>query len=363
MGLAWKAIRSLLFQLDPERAHTLAIDALEAAGRRRWARRLVRWWFRHEDLSLSTRVMGIDFANPIGVAAGFDKDARVPHSLAALGFGHVEVGSVLARPWNGNPRPRVFRLPRDEAVVNRMGLPSGGATRAARNLARVYPGVPVGVNLARAGPLPADEPDRALEELCSVAQVMAPLSSYLTLNASCPNTADGATLEDPARMAEAIRALLEAIASPAPPLLVKLSPDLDERTAVALASEACAAGAAGILAGNTTRGREGLQTSDAEIAAIGRGGLSGAPQLGATRARVRALRQALGPAPVLIACGGIATGRDVYSMIRHGADLCQLYTAMVFHGPGTPGRICRELAECLRRDGARSVESIRGADL
>ncbi len=363
MGLPYRVLRALLFRLDPERSHHLALSAAELASSRRWVRKLVDWWYAFRDPVLHSRAMGLEFPNPLGLAAGFDKDARAVPLLASLGFGHVEVGSVLARPWSGNPLPRVFRLPRDGALVNRLGLPSEGASRVATRLGRAYPGVPVGANVARAGPAEGRPASELAAELVEAAVELAPRVSYLTLNGSCPNTGDGRLLEDRGILREVLAELGRRLGPSGPPMLLKLSPDLGEAEAEALATTAIEAGAQGLICGNTTTRRDGLSTPAATLEGIGRGGLSGTPLLERTLARIARMRRHLGPGPALVACGGISTGRDVYRAIRAGADLAQIYTALVYRGPGAPSTIARELAYELRAAGAPCPEAVRGLDL
>lgn len=359
--LVYPLVRRLLFLLDPESSHEAALAVGERLATRSWAVAALRWLFAPRTPGLATRALGLEFRSPIGLAAGFDKDARLVPLLGALGFGHLEIGSVLPAPYLGNPRPRLFRLPADRAIVNRMGLPSRGAARVAEALAHSYAGCPVGVNLARIGSGNGGAA-RIVDELAGSAVLLGPVATWLTINASCPNTEDGRTLEDPALIKAVLAEVLARLGTPRPPVLVKLSPDLAEPDALRLAAAAIEAGAAGLVCGNTTRSRDGLSTAPAAIDAIGAGGLSGPPLYARVLDRIGRLRRTLGPGPTLVACGGVTHGREVFALIKRGADLVQVYTALVYRGPAAPGLMAAELAAELDRTGARSLDAIRGSD-
>lgn len=365
----YRFFRPLLFALGAEPAHRVATGAAHLAQATHTAPLLAPLFaFEHE--ALHQQVWGLDFANPVGLAAGFDKNAVLVPFWERLGFGFVEVGSVSARPARGNPRPRAFRLPEDAALINRMGLNNQGARRVARRLARVVPRVrmPLGINLAKTHD-PSILGEAAVEDFRQSFRLLAPHAAYVTLNISCPNTAEGKTFEDPA----ALDALLSAVfaertaAGLDVPVLVKLSPPLTDRVVFdslveELVAVARAHGVAGFVATNTAADREGLSTPEAVLDAIGRGGLSGAPIERRATQLVRYLYQKTGGSVPIIGVGGIASAEAAYAKIRAGASLVQLYTGLVYEGPGLVRRIKEGLVELLRRDGLASVRDAVGAD-
>jgi len=345
--LAWPVLRCL----DPEAAHRLAVFALK--------RRLMPTPTAHDDASLRQRLWGLDFANPIGLAAGFDKDAEVAGAMLDQGFGFVETGTVTPLPQPGNPKPRVFRLARDRAVINRLGFNSLGADAVTRNLERlVRRSGPVGVNIGK-NAASAD----AARDYAAGALALARLADYLVVNVSSPNTPGLRALQS----RDALSALLDAVqaalaeASPAnpPPLLLKVAPDLTDDDKRDIAAVAVDKNLAGIIATNTTVARPPTLT---DPKAGEQGGLSGQPLFEpSTRVLADFYRLTRGRMP-LIGVGGVASGAQAYAKIRAGASLVQLYTALVFDGPGIVTRVKRELAECLLRDGFATVADAVGAD-
>lgn len=347
----YRALRPALFLLDPETAHRAAVATLKLLPARAAPA---------DDPILATELWGLRLPNPIGLAAGFDKHAEAPDALLDLGFGHVEVGGVTPRPQAGNPRPRVFRLAEDRAVVNRYGLNSQGLDAVATRLeARRRRGC-VGVNLGKN----KDTADEAAD-YAEGASRLSGSAQYLVINVSSPNTPGLRDLQGRDAMRRIILATKEArdaaVADPArrPPLLVKLAPDLDEAALADVAEVALATGLDGLVMGNTTvtrpdglAGRHRAQT----------GGLSGAPLAGLALERLAALYRLTGGRVPLVGCGGIASGADAYARIRAGASLVQLYTALIYEGPGLAGRVKRELAALLRRDGCAHVREAVGAD-
>jgi len=358
--------RSVLFALEAERAH----DVASWVGRlaQLVPHDLVRGFDPVGGPAQRQRVWGIDFPHPVGLAAGCDKNARLLRFWALVGFGAIEVGSVSARPAVGNPRPRAFRLPRDQALVNRMGLNNDGALVIARRLARLSRGpVPIGANLVKTHD-PAIAGSGALDDFEASFRAVAPVARWITLNVSCPNTVEGKTFEEPAaldlllgRIGVAARDLRRA-----PPVLVKLSPCGPAGPDLGLLAEtvaiARAHGVAGFVAANTAADREGLVSDAAELARVGRGGLSGPPLAVRSEILVRALFRATGGAVPIIGVGGIDSGLAAYRRIRAGATLVQLYTALVYHGPGVVHRVRAELGALLARDGFARVADAVGAD-
>jgi dihydroorotate dehydrogenase len=342
--------RPILRALPPETAHRLTLGALAAGlgGRARVP----------DPPALAQRLWGRDFPNPIGIAAGFDKDAQVHDALLRLGFGFVEVGTVTPLPQPGNPRPRVFRLDADRALINRLGFNSGGldalvARLDARRGRRV--GI-VGVNIGRN----RDSADAVADYAAGVRRTAA-LADYLVVNVSSPNTPGLRDLQASAVLEDLLRRLLavRSETGASPPLLVKIAPDLSPGERADIAAVALATGIDGIVVANTTVARPpGLRSSHAGEA----GGLSGRPLFEPSTALIGEIyRLTLGRLPI-VGVGGVASAADAYAKIRSGASLVQLYTALVFAGPALLGEIKAGLAELLRRDDFSSVAEAVGAD-
>jgi dihydroorotate dehydrogenase len=362
----YRFLRPLLFRMSPERAHAVALRAAEVL--QRTAGSFVASQYQFEDERLKQRIWGRTFPNPIGLAAGADKNARAVPFWEALGFGFVEVGSVSARPAPGNPTPRAFRLPEDQALINRLGLNNDGAEAVAERLqhGRTEHGRPLGINLAKTH-APDIMGDAALEDFRASFRTLVSAADYITLNVSCPNTPDGGTFEDPA----ALDALLEMVAEEqevpglAVPVLVKLSPPpsdqvlFDTRLEEILAV-AAARGVDGFVATNTTPDRQGLRTSAERLADIGDGGLSGPPLAARSTRLVRYLYQATDGAIPIVGVGGVHDAESAYAKIRAGASLVQLYTALVYEGPALVRRIKRGLVERLSEDGYASLKDAVG---
>jgi dihydroorotate dehydrogenase len=319
--------RVFLARLDPERAHHLAfavIRALPLVGP--FVRALTR-----PDPGLVVRTLGIEFPSPFGVAAGFDKDARGIRGLGLLGFGHVEVGTLTARAQPGNPRPRLFRLIPDRAVINRMGFNNKGAQAAIRPLraaGRRRNRPVIGVNIGKSRAVQVDD---AITDYLESTRLLAPLADYLVVNVSSPNTPGLRGLQELDRLAPLLEKVRDAAG--ATPVLVKVAPDLTDDEAERIAALVVRLGLDGIVATNTTLSREGLRTDPAKVAAAGDGGLSGAPLAPRSLELLRVLRAAVPPGMCIISVGGVETGADVARRLAAGATLVQGYTAFLYRGP------------------------------
>lgn len=339
--ILWRVLRPLAFRLDPERAHDLTISLLA-----HWS----RWFSGALDTrdparapGLAVDRMGLHFPNPLGLSAGLDKDAVAVPAWQSLGFGFIEVGTITALPQPGNPRPRLFRLTADGALVNRMGFNNGGADAAAGRLERLRERailqVPLGVNLGKSKVTPAEE---AAEDYQRSFERLGALADYVVVNISSPNTPG---LRDLQRAGEVTR-ILEAVQKPnqrlsAPrPVLVKLAPDLADEDAILCAQAALAAGCAGLVLTNTSIRFEGLRTPTQGLS----GGLSGRPILARSTELLRLVRQALGPEPVLIGVGGIMDPAGARAKLDAGADLIQIYTGLIYQGPGFVRQVLRGLS-------------------
>jgi dihydroorotate dehydrogenase len=347
--MAYQRAFPLLDRIDPERAHRLAILALKSG--------LVGADRRPTPPILRQTLFGMSFPNPIGLAAGFDKDGEVYRQTLALGFGFVELGSVTPHPQPGNPRPRLFRLTADRAVINRMGFNNRGiAAMAARLRNRDRARGIVGINLGK-----NKEQTDAAADYTAGTRLLGPLADYLVINVSSPNTPGLRALQSRDALARLIAAVLEARAaiSPRPPLLLKIAPDLTDADAKDIAEVALASGLDGLIVSNTTIARPaGLDPRFAAEA----GGLSGRPLLQPATQLLRDFYRRTGGKLPIIGVGGVASGADAYAKIRAGASLVQLYTALVFEGPGLVGRIKDGLAALLARDGFHNIAEAVGAD-
>jgi dihydroorotate dehydrogenase len=341
-GLVTRAMRAL----DPEDAHTLAIRALEAGlGPRGGA----------DDPILATEVAGLSLPNPVGLAPGFDKNAQVFGPMLRAGFGFVECGTVTPRPQAGNPRPRLFRLTEDRAVINRMGFNNQGLEAFAARLSRGRPGV-VGANVGAN----KDSEDRIGDYVVCLRRLWG-MASYFTLNISSPNTPGLRALQTRAALEELLGRVAEARDSlpreGLVPMFLKVAPDLEDGEVETIVETVAAHGLSGIIVSNTTIGRPALKSRFRDEA----GGLSGAPLMGLSTEVLGRFAEAAQGRLLLIGAGGIASGADAYAKIRAGACAVQLYSALAFEGPGLVTRIKRELAARLRADGFASVRDAVGA--
>jgi dihydroorotate dehydrogenase len=346
----YRACRPVLFALPAETAHRTVHAGLRAVQGTPAERALARR-YRVDDDRLTVRAFGVDFENPVGVAAGFDKNAEIPNALAALGFGHVEVGGVTARPQSGNRRPRMFRLREDEAIVNRMGLNNDGAAVVGERLARTDASVPLGVNVALSEATDAaDAPADYLETYERVGDH----ADYVVVNVSCPNSEGFRDLQN----RDSLEAILGALADAgADPLLVKLSPDLPDPAVVDALDVVEEEGLDGVIATNTTTDRPADLASPNRAE---RGGLSGRPIAQRSTEMVRFVAERT-DVPV-VGVGGVRDAESAYAKIRAGASLVQLYTGLVYEGPSLARDVNRGLCRLLERDGFDSVEAAVGAD-
>jgi dihydroorotate dehydrogenase len=344
-------LRRLLFRLDAETSHGIGMAALRTAqALPGMTAALARRNLMRAD-ALRQTLFGREFPNPVGLAAGFDKDAVAVRALPALGFGFVEVGTVTPLPQPGNPRPRLFRHPAEHSLQNALGFNNGGMEAMRRRLARLHPFVlPLGVNL---GKNKATPPERALDDYETLIRGLHDLCDYLVVNLSSPNTPGLRDLQNEAF----VRSLLGLAAEiTRKPVLVKISPDLTPEQAVALSETAVEAGAAGIIATNTTVDYSLIP------AAQDFGGISGQVLREKSFRILEAVAKALFGRTVLISVGGIDSGAEAYRRLRAGASLVQIYTALIYEGPSLPRRINEELLRLMERDGVKTIGEVIGAD-
>ncbi len=348
-GLA-RLAQPLLFALPPEEAHSATIKAL-ASG-------LYPRADAPDDPRLACDVLGLRFSNPLGVSAGFDKNGEVPGALLAMGCGFAEVGTITPRPQPGNPKPRVFRLIRDRAVINRQGFPSQGHAAVLARLQRRRPAGIVGINIGAN----RDSTDRVSDYVSGI-EAFADIASYFMANISSPNTPGLRTLQAPQALEEllagmmAARTRLAAAGRPAPPVLIKIAPDIDEADVETMVEQMLRHGVDGLAVANTTVSRAGLQDVETGRQA---GGLSGRPLFHRSTVMLARIYRMVGTRIVLIGSGGIESGETALAKIEAGASLLQLYTALIYEGAGLVGRIKRHLAVALDEAKANSLAELRG---
>jgi dihydroorotate dehydrogenase len=360
-------LKPVLFRLDAELAHNLVIAAMRHASPPALLRRL----YGYRDARLACRVWGIDFTSPIGLAAGLDKNGVAVDALAACGFSHVEIGTVTGQGQPGNPKPRLFRLLADQAVINRMGFNNQGAAAVAAHLSARYatrrPACVLGINLGKSKVV---DLGAALSDYEISVRALGPLADYVVVNVSSPNTPGLRDLQGEAHLRPllaGVRAALDAVA-PGKPLLLKIAPDLSDDGIDAAVDVALGTGCNGLIATNTTITRGGLRTSPVRVDGIGAGGLSGAPlraRSTAVLARVarRVLAQPTAQRVPVIGVGGVDSAEAAWEKLSHGATLVQVYSAMVYHGPALVGRINRGLVRLLERNGLKHISDAIGRAL
>jgi dihydroorotate dehydrogenase len=342
-ALAAPALRAL----DPEFAHTLTVKALKLGGGLARA--------EPDDPRLAVQALGLEFPNPLGLAAGFDKNAETMQAMLAAGFGFVEAGTVTPRPQSGNPKPRIFRLVEDRAVINRLGFNNEGLGPARERLRAVQHNAGIrGINIGAN----KDAADRVADYVTGLKE-LGPLASYVTVNISSPNTPGLRGLQNKAELAALISALIEARATLARrvPMLIKIAPDLDEHACADIAELVTGSGIDGLIVSNTTIARPTLKSRHANET----GGLSGRPLFLRSTEVLRTMRRLTQGKITLIGVGGVASGADAYAKIKAGATLVQLYTALTYEGIDLIPRIKRELLEHLERDGHQTIADAIGA--
>ena len=350
--MLYKLLKPAAFCLDSEYAHDLAISGLEKTGQCRISRAALASVYSLEDARLAQTLWGLRFPNPLGMAAGFDKNARTIPALAALGFGFVEIGTVTPRPQQGNPRPRIFRLPDDQAIINRMGFPNEGADAVAARLARLNkPAIPLGINLGKNKDTPLED---AAQDYIGAFEKLFPYGDYCVINVSSPNTPGLRLLQGADYLGalmtqiQAANQRLAALHQRAPmPCLLKIAPDLAVEDLEAI----------GALARVSGVGIDGLISSVNET-----GGLSGMPLRARSTQVIRTLYRVVGKHVPIIGVGGVSNGQDAYEKLRAGASLVQVYTAFIYQGPVITRSIKTQLLTLLRRDGFNSVGEAVGVD-
>ena len=342
-----KLLRPWLFRMDAETAHHTVFNQVKKLQKSDAFLKLVHDFTAVKSASLEVTTSGLTFPNPVGLAAGFDKNAELMPALAASGFGFLEIGSITARKSEGNPKPRMFRLPADRALINRMGLNNEGAEPVTQRLSERSISLPVGVNIAKTPGIHKDT-DSSIQDYVFSFRLAVETADYITLNISCPNTGDGKSFEDPGLF----RKLLEAVLPhrlTSVPVFVKFSADTGDKELDELIRISEELKVDGYVAVNTSNTRSGLKTANELLTKIGNGGLSGIPLQKNADERVVFIRERVEPQKTVISVGGIFTGEDALRRLNAGANLIQVYTALVYEGPQLPGKINDYLRNRLNR--------------
>ena len=362
--MIWNLIRPLLFALPPETVHNLVFNLIEATQTVEWLQKIIHRVYIVEEQCLKTNVLGLEFPNPIGLAAGLDKNARLLPFWHSLGFGFVEVGTITPLPQQGNPSPRLFRLPTDEALINRMGFNNEGEKVIRERLVSLlrkgkWPSFPVGINLGKGKGTPLE---KAKEDYLTLLDDFLDLGDYFVVNVSSPNTPGLRRLQEKSRLNDllaAAQARNQTRCRPhVRPLLLKVDPDLEWSILDEVLELCIKHRLAGIIATNTTLSREGLRTTKTES-----GGLSGRPLCKRSLEVIRYIYRAHKGQLPIIGVGGIFTAEDAYAKIRAGASLVQAYTGFVYRGPALACEINRGLIRLLKRDGISKISEAVGKDV
>lgn len=355
---AYQKALNVMFRVRPERIHGIITQGLAVVQFATPVNRVMSRVIPVRDSRLSQEVFGVTFPRPLGLAAGFDKNADSPDAWAALGFGYAELGTVTASPQAGNPTPRLFRLKQDQAILNRMGFNNDGAAEVAGNLRRRSADDVIGINIGKTKVVPAEE---AVDDYRRSASLLGRLADYLVVNVSSPNTPGLRDLQ----AVESLRPILSAVqeATENIPVLVKIAPDLSDGDVDAVADLALELGLAGIVATNTTISRDGLHTDPAEVAAMGAGGISGPPVAQRSLEVLQRLHDRVGEKLVLISVGGISTPEQAWERIAAGATLLQGYTGFIYHGPDWIRDIHRGLLDQLDAHGLADLAEAVGCGL
>lgn len=357
-------IRPILFRLPAETAHQFALKSLRVGLASSFVRNSVARRMQNEPFGKLNR-FGLEFRNPIGLAAGFDKNGNYTRELAALGFGFIEVGTVTNEPQGGNPKPRLFRLPKDRALINRLGFNNVGAAQIAENLRRRRPDCVLGVNIGKSRNVAIED---SIPDYLASFRAIYDVADYIAINISSPNTPGLRALQHHELLGSLLQALQEkndeltkrnSLGKPKP-LLLKIAPDLSGAEIESIVDVALQANVAGIIATNTTVNRDGLQTPTDEVRACGEGGLSGAPLRDRANEVISVIYRASRGALPIVGVGGVFTAEDAWQKICAGASLVQLYTGFVYEGPGMVKRINEGLVGILQREGLRSLDDAVG---
>ncbi len=351
-------LRPLLFRLSADYTHEATTKMASSFSKSEWILKSVDALYNYGDQRLSQNIWGLTFPNPVGLAAGFDKNATSSPLMASLGFGFVEVGSVTANPSTGNPKPRSFRLPKDLSLINRLGLNNDGAQTISRRLKKLNLPIPLGVNIAKTHD-PSIVGELALNDYLTSFNLVKDFADYITLNISCPNTEEGKTFEEPKPLEDLLVKLGIEKDSSLPPVLVKFSVDLEPNQLSELLSVCEEHAVGGYVATNTSSSRNNLTTSKNIISDIGRGGLSGKAIAHKSTTIIEQISAKTKGEKTIIGVGGIDSCRDAIDKLKAGADLLQIYTGLVYEGPSLVQKINKELSAYMNK---HSIEKIYHID-
>jgi len=355
----YKAIvRPFLFRFNSDLAHESTVCWAEKAASSRSLRWLAKFLYDYQHPSLRQEVTGLEFRNPVGLAAGFDKNGTLAPIMESLGFGFVEVGSITANSSTGNPKPRSFRLPEDQSLINRMGLNNDGAATIVKRLQKLRLSIPLGVNIAKTHD-PAIAGESALEDYRESLLLARNVADYITLNISCPNTREGKTFEEPETLGRLLDYLDVSSDLTLPPLFLKLSSDLEKEQLRELLAIARSHSISGYVAVNTSNSREGLQCGSDRLREIGNGGLSGRAIRERSNRIIRTIHEETRGEKPIIGVGGIFSADDALEKIRLGATLLQVYTGLIYEGPGLVRSINKGIHSYLERNGLNHIYQIR----
>lgn len=350
--------RPLLFRFPADSAHEATVQLASSVSKNEWMQKTISSLYSYSDSSLEQNIFGLNFPNPIGLAAGFDKNATMAPALSRMGFGFLEVGSITANPSTGNPKPRSFRLPADRSLINRLGLNNDGVQTISRRLKKLTLPIPIGINIAKTHD-PSITGEDAINDYVYSFTILKDIADYVTLNISCPNTTEGKTFEEPDTLSSLLDRLEIGKDSSLPPVLVKFSVDLEENQLKELVSICEDHAIDGYVATNTSSKRENLKTPSGKIEKIGRGGLSGEAISNRSTEMIRTIYSLTKGEKVIIGVGGISSSADAIEKLKAGADLLQMYTALVYEGPGIVKKINKELALYLEENNIEHVYHIR----
>lgn len=355
-------VKPALFWFDTERAHNSTINFAKYASQNATLKKLARYLYYYESELLNQEIWKLHFSNPVGLAAGFDKNGVAAKIFAELGFGFVEVGSITAHPSSGNPLPRSFRLPEDFGLINRMGLNNDGAEIITQRLSKINIPIPLGINIAKTHD-PNILDDMAVEDYLFSFRQAESVADYITLNISCPNTSEGKTFEDEQALNNLLQGIQEIKSKHTPPILVKFSVDLERKELEKLVSVCEKNNVDGYVATNTSLSRKGLKADKEELRRIGKGGLSGRPIARRSTQLIAWLFDLLQGSKPIIGVGGIDSLESALDKLKAGADLLQVYTGLIYKGPGLVSEINRGLAEIMNKHNLSHIRQIREIDL
>lgn len=356
-----RILKPFAFRCDPEDVHDAMIRFAAALGRNPWAKGFVSRVFCFSHNTLEQDLLGIHFANPVGLSAGFDKNAQIIDAIAATGFGFTEVGSITGKPCSGNPKPRLWRLPKSKAIMVWYGLKNDGASTIANRLRDKWFPIPVGTSIARTNDATTVDVQAGIDDYATAFRELADIGAYTTINISCPNTCGGEPFTAPDRL-EQLLSVIDTVPS-TKPIFLKLPVDLSFSDTDALIAVAQRHRVHGFVIANLTKIHHSANINDTELTQEMRGGISGKPVFEQSNALIAHVFRSVGSRFVIIGVGGIFSAEDAYAKIRSGASLVQLITGLIFEGPQLVGEINRDLTALLARDGYTTIRDAVGASV